>query len=121
MSAFEYAPIDLEGPSFRLLRLRKGQGAFVECELFDAWLQEEEAIISYEALSYTWGGLEKPYTIEVSGKEMAVTKNLFQALQHLRLDGQDRILWVDAICIDQNNLKERGHQVGQMTYIYEQG
>ncbi|KAF3003576.1 hypothetical protein E8E13_006533 [Curvularia kusanoi] len=49
---------------------------------------------------------------------MAVTQNLSLALQSLRTPHEDRILWIDAICIDQNNDKERGHQVRQMGSIY---
>ena len=52
MDVFKYEPIDLEGPSFRLLRLFKGREFSIKCELFQAWLYGDSAI-SYEALSYT--------------------------------------------------------------------
>ncbi|OAL54541.1 HET-domain-containing protein, partial [Pyrenochaeta sp. DS3sAY3a] len=120
MAFFQYAPLDHLKQSVRLLQLCQGDGAFIECYLFDALLHDPQGVISYEALSYTWGDTDKPYEIEVDGRLMAVTKNLYLALQHLRYTDQDRILWIDAICIDQNNDKERGHQVRQMTCIYEQ-
>lgn len=41
------------------------------------------------------------------------------ALLALRQTDEDRLLWIDAICIDQDNDKEKGHQVGQMRQIYE--
>ena len=47
-----------------------------------------------------------------------VTLNLFKALQHLRLDTAPRVLWVDAICIDQDNIPERDAQVQLMGNIY---
>jgi hypothetical protein len=50
---------------------------------------------------------------------MRVTKNLSLALRNLRYNHQDRIVWTDAICIDQANHKERGRQVLQMAFIYE--
>jgi hypothetical protein len=49
---------------------------------------------------------------------MAITENLCTALKHLRYPDRDRILWIDAICIDQENDKERGYQVQQMGSIY---
>ncbi|KAF2120291.1 heterokaryon incompatibility protein-domain-containing protein [Lophiotrema nucula] len=118
MAPFQHKPIDLDGRSFRLFRLFKGECGSLEGELFDAWLQDTEGLIEYEALSYTWGGSYKPQDVTIDGKLMLVTTNLFRALQHLRCRNRDRILWIDAICIDQTNEKERGHQVQQMTDIY---
>jgi len=119
MDVFKYEPIDLEWPAFRLLRLLKGTGPDIECELFQAWLHGDSAI-SYEALSYTWGGTELSEHIKTNERSLDVTVNLYLALQHLRYQNLDRILWVDAICIDQGNEKERGHQVQQMGDIYNQ-
>ncbi|KAL0472944.1 heterokaryon incompatibility protein domain-containing protein [Neurospora intermedia] len=48
-----------------------------------------------------------------------VNQNLHLALLALRQPNQDRLLWIDAICIDQDNHKEKGHQVGRMRQIYE--
>ncbi|KAF8857089.1 hypothetical protein BDZ45DRAFT_557447, partial [Acephala macrosclerotiorum] len=49
-----------------------------------------------------------------------VRNNLWQALRYLRKPGQKRILWIDALYIDQNNNKERRHQMAQMSKIYAQ-
>jgi hypothetical protein len=48
-----------------------------------------------------------------------VTKNLATALLYLRLSDRPRVLWIDAICIDQQNLPERSHQVKRMRIIFE--
>lgn len=120
MSVFKYEPIDLERPAFRLLRLFKGAvGDDIECELFQAWLQGD-SVIPYEALSYTWGSTEMTEHIKIDGRTLGVTKNLYWALQYLRSQDIDRILWVDAVCINQSNNQERGHQVQQMGNIYSQ-
>jgi hypothetical protein len=57
MEPFEYNPIDLNRPSFRLVRLLKGYkcSKIIQCKLFDAWL-DPEVLIPYEGLSYVWGG-----------------------------------------------------------------
>jgi hypothetical protein len=59
-------------------------------------------------------------SIEINGQPIAVRKNLWSALGHLRqrLPGIDQTLWVDALCIDQDNLAERGSQVSIMGSIY---
>jgi ankyrin repeat protein len=119
MDIFVYEPIDLERPAFRLLQLLRGKGPAIECVLYQAYLDGADTI-PYDALSYTWGGTDKISTVKVNGKTFNVTENLHSALQHLRSEGTDRVLWVDAICIDQGNERERGHQVEQMCKIYSQ-
>jgi ankyrin repeat protein len=116
MDSFKYDPIDLDGRSFRLLQICYGCDGPIECHLFDACL---DYTIEYEALSYTWGDLDQPYNISLNDSPMSVTVNLFQALWALRYSDRDRIVWVDAICINQEDVKERGHQVAQMTSIYK--
>jgi hypothetical protein len=55
----------------------------------------------------------------VNGSIFHVTENVFQALLHLRSsNGISRTLWVDAICINQADDIERGHQVQYMGRIY---
>ncbi|KAF2124667.1 HET-domain-containing protein, partial [Dothidotthia symphoricarpi CBS 119687] len=118
MDDFKHKPINLEEDSFRIIRLFKGKNEPISCELIHARLHDVKDLIEYEALSYTWGDTCNQHIIKVDEKEMLVTENLFLALLHLRYEYEDRILWIDAISIDQNNVKERGHQVRQMGSIY---
>jgi hypothetical protein len=53
---------------------------------------------------------------EVAG--LAITKNLHDALLRLRLPTQPRLVWTDAICINQEDIEERGSQVKLMGDIY---
>jgi hypothetical protein len=79
----------------------------------------------FNALSYTWGNLDKTTLITINGHVVPVTVNLEIALRHLR-DHKNRKLvkptalpiWVDAICINQPDLNERNHQVRLMKDIY---
>jgi hypothetical protein len=115
-----YSP--LPGPgSIRLLRLmaHTDENARIECRLFDYPLQElEERACLYEALSYVWGGSDKPHSISIGGYYLPITANLYAALLHLRDRLIERIIWVDAICIDQDNQTERAQQVQSMAKIY---
>jgi hypothetical protein len=119
MEVYTYSRFDLERPGIRLLRLCMGTGPTIECELFQAWLDgEADDLMPYEALSYTWGGTEMSKSVHIGNRALSVTENLYSALYHLRSIDEDRILWVDAVCIDQSDLRERGHQVAQMGQIY---
>ncbi|KAK2056040.1 HET-domain-containing protein, partial [Colletotrichum caudatum] len=118
MELYQHGRLDLERPAIRLLRLAKGRHSPIACEIFQVFLDDRGCGVPYEALSYTWGPPELTQEIRVNGKRLPVTENLYEALSRLRQDHRDRILWVDAICIDQTNAREQGHQVRQMGEIY---
>ncbi|KAF2269172.1 heterokaryon incompatibility, partial [Lojkania enalia] len=73
----------------------------------------------YEALSYTWGGQGLTEPIFCNGKSLLITKNLHSALLKLRLRQESRLLWVDAICINQLDLNEKNKQIPLMMDIYK--
>lgn len=118
MTSFKYEPISLEGPAFRLLRLLKGTNEPIQGQLFESKLPSLDDARDYAALSYTWGSQSRPCEIMINGCILAVTKNAYLALRDLRYHDKDRILWIDALCINQNDDKERGEQVQQMGSIY---
>jgi ankyrin repeat protein len=84
----------------------------------------------YEALSYVWGGSDKPQSIFIrehnsksghnstSGHDLPVTENLHAALTRLRYSFYERIIWIDAVCIDQNDEREKEQQIQFMAKIY---
>ena len=89
MTNFEYKKIDLEEPTFRLLRLLKGDDELIQCRLSESSLVSPESHGSYAAVSYTWGSKSKPCRIIVNGSEMAVTKNAYLSpLRDLRYQGK---------------------------------
>ncbi|KAK3292342.1 heterokaryon incompatibility protein-domain-containing protein [Chaetomium fimeti] len=124
MATFPYTPLDLSESSIRLLYIRKGwPGEDIICELCESYLQTEKGI-PYKALSYNWGGLQhEPQPglplVLVDGHQISLTENLYSALRHIRRPDQNIFLWVDAICINQKDPREKGHQVKQMGYIYK--
>ncbi|KAJ0116171.1 nkyrin and het domain protein [Diaporthe amygdali] len=75
----------------------------------------------YEALSYTWGSEENREIIRVDsadGQAISVTSNLAVALKYLRHTDKPRTMWIDAICINQADVVEKGPQVKMMGEIY---
>lgn len=118
---FEYTTmghIHEEGHTIRLVQLVKGTGSNIECRLFKSY--NFGSGIPYEALSYVWGSSTKTKMVIVNDKSFWITQNLYDALRKLRREDEDRILWVDAICINQSHTEERNHQVMQMASIYRE-
>ena len=81
----------------------------------------------YQALSYTWQDLSQPRVININGNAMELTENLETFLRTYVNDleapmmAASRIgLWIDALCINQNDIEERNQQVKRMRAIYEQ-
>lgn len=116
---YTYPPLK-HPDSIRLLTLAPGNFSSQICiSLAEVRTQEE---YPYEALSYTWatesGDSLQSSHIQCGNQRIQVTKNCELALRYLRKEHSGRVLWVDAICIDQENDKERGHQVQIMRDIY---
>ncbi|PIA96249.1 hypothetical protein CB0940_10198 [Cercospora beticola] len=100
----------------------------------------------YEALSYTWGNtfvndekstawieadedrmrLDRAFSdqpskhgeISLCNSTLTTAANLDAALKRLRHSGNDRSLWIDALCINQDNPDERSAQVAQMAQVF---
>lgn len=91
----------------------------IETRLFNTNLHSPD--FSYEALSYTWGTVSNPRelrSIRINSLTHRITPNLYDALVALRLPDRPRTIWVDSICINQGDLKERKEQVMLMSHIY---
>ena len=101
----------------RVLRLQAGsENDPLQCTLECTSLDDKPR---YEALSYEWNALAGTGTIICCGSMLEVTGNLHGALSSLRNRDKPRLLWVDAICINQEDRKEKNQQVALMTKIYE--
>ncbi|KAL6708378.1 hypothetical protein ACN47E_002641 [Coniothyrium glycines] len=105
-----------KGAVFRYLVLHAGKSDEpLECSLHVAAI----AGTDYEAISYVWGTDVKTHSIACNGAVIAITANLHGVLRRVRLAHQARRLWADSVCIDQGDLREKGHQVANMAHIYE--
>lgn len=113
-----------------------GRGAY------DPVVQEsDQPKLQYEALSYTWGSLQtqetvvvKPYlehtqaipsaaesksnAANLQTSRLPISRNLAEAIRYLRHQNRPRVIWIDAICINQNDIEERNVQVKRMNQIY---
>lgn len=78
----------------------------------------EDPSKEYEAISYTWGGQERSQPLRCDATMINITPNLASALQCLRSRAAPRRLWADAICINQDDLTEKGQQIPLMARIF---
>jgi hypothetical protein len=108
----------LGGDEIRLLTLASGlPNTRIQCFLEVVSL---DRIGTYDGLFYTWGVEISNIDISLKNHSMPVTRNLYQALEALRLTTHPRKLWVDALCINQADLEERASQVNIMRQIYKE-
>ena len=115
---YQYTPLNKDSDEIRLLTLHEGDfTAGVQVSIHTVPLTPENPPI-YEALSYVWGSTENLTDIKVGNDCLAVTRNLANALPYLRYKDKPRTLWIDAICVNQQDSKERGHQVKRMADLY---
>lgn len=115
--SFTYSPLSSGDIRLIIVLPSPDATATVECVLCHESLERQP---SYEALSYVWGNTSNTRLIKVNGQDFNVTENLEIALRTLRhtTHGRFRVLWVDAICINQNNVDERNEQVKRMGNVY---
>jgi hypothetical protein len=114
---YRYDKLSNEDGSFRLLEIQPASNidALIECRLHAAHI--ERARNKFEALSYQWGAPGRGLVISLDGQEFRIQRNLWLFLRQLRRYNH-LFVWVDAICINQNDILERGSQVQLMNRIY---
>ncbi|KAK7913838.1 hypothetical protein PG985_011541 [Apiospora marii] len=119
--AFRYDPLN-STRSFRLLSLQNPtrQDGPIEL-LMSTHALTDDQFPKYTALSYTWGSSDRTALVYLDGLLFGITPFLLEAIQHLRKvqQGNARFWWIDMMCINQDDDKERGHQVGMIRDIYQ--
>jgi hypothetical protein len=110
---YQYASLS-PGGYIRTLVLLPGSGQeTLRCSLQTSLISDTR----FEAISYVWGSDIKDHAIVCQGQTLAITSNLWTVLQNVRSD-VPRVLWADSICINQEDLEEKSHQVRMMGQIY---
>lgn len=116
LNLFHYDPI-VGDDTIRIIEIRPGSDIdLVYCRLRTVRLSEKPR---YEALSYCWGDPTFNQQIQCNEQRLPITTNLYAALKQLRYNTEPRILWADAICINQHDTDERNQQVRLMRQVYQ--
>jgi len=121
---YYHPPLPRGNDNIRLLRLmpnkNENKTAIIKCQLFSYSLEPDKSTHVYDALSYVWGNPNETLPIFIDGHVLDITASLHAALLRLRDHSLERIIWVDAICINQADEEEKGHQIQSMARIYGQ-
>jgi hypothetical protein len=125
-SSYQYKT--LPAGHIRLLVLFPGpRGTKIRCSLQPVALTDfEDRFVAdskskfamYEALSYCWGRSEETKKIECDGQSLEIRANLERTLRYFRYEDKIRVMWVDAMCINQEDNIEKSQQVSLMGVIY---
>lgn len=114
---YSQALLTTERREIRILALAPGTGDDVlRGDLIVESLDYDD--LHYTALSYTWSGPVSESAILVGGVPLHITENLESALRRLRGSTRVKNVWVDAICINQNDYEDKNVQVSLMGQIY---
>jgi hypothetical protein len=125
-NSYRYQPLDEAKKQVRISRLARGnihqpiRGFLIVTSLRTLRRPVWRQLRRLTALSYTWGTLKRDKSIEMSQEKLCITESLHHALQYLRFEDRERYLWIDQVCIDQKNTRERIQQVQLMWSIYSQ-
>lgn len=116
---FTYKPFKDPSSSIRLLKVRPfRQDGLVEVEIQQDGYGDNRSCDPYMCLSYVWGESMQSRWISLNGHKHPVRLNLFNFLQVASVQFANKSLWIDALCINQDDLSEKNHQVRRMATIY---
>ncbi|KAK8050970.1 hypothetical protein PG993_002355 [Apiospora rasikravindrae] len=89
----------------------------VFCSLHHLRLGQKD---EFEPLSYCWGDGGKMEDITIDAEPIGGPQSIVEALRQLRLQEKPRRLWIDQLCINQNDTDEKTQQVGLMSRVYSE-
>jgi hypothetical protein len=116
-----YQPLNASLHEVRLLHVGGSSGSrHLTCELRTVSLLAD-LLPDYETISYCWGERTKTKSIKINGQARKVPISAVEALVRMRFPAANRVLWIDAICINQEDSTEKAHQVAMMYDIYSKG
>jgi hypothetical protein len=112
---FKYRPLNRETREIRVIVLQPSPDTSADpvCDIYHVPLSHE-----YFALSYVWGDPHDTRPITLNNQTINITANLELALRHIRHPENPMVFWIDALCLNQCDIEERNHEVGQMRDIY---
>lgn len=130
LPAFDYSTVPVQEGEVRILyMMRRSWNPFadrllrvilvaVPLEKTEGSELEAAEELSYEALSYTWGPQDVQRPILINGMRFKISQHLHDMLLSRRSVFAHRFIWVDALCINQEDAQERTKQVLHMRKIY---
>lgn len=116
LRGYAYSPLRNDHNEIRLLHVRPGVlGQPLECTLQHVSLAD---LPRFETISYVWGNASIRSSLILQGCTASVPASSAAVINRVRLEKEIRVIWIDAVCIDQTNVEERNWQVALMSTIY---
>ncbi|KAK3068047.1 hypothetical protein LTR53_014679 [Teratosphaeriaceae sp. CCFEE 6253] len=117
-----YQPLGAGTRQIRILILR--ESGYLDdplvCDL-EHMILTDPSHTEYETISYCWGDESLRSTVQIQSRLIDVPASSAQSLRRMRLPDKSRVLWIDALCINQKDLAEKSAQVAIMGEIYARG
>ena len=113
-----YSPLDQSRRQIRLMRLRYGETDDIDCQLRVFSLDNKAGLPEYKALSYCWTKGPPICEIRLNGQSSYIRSNLHEYLKIMYAEQQSYWIFIDALCINQDNVAEQSSQVTLMGEIY---
>ena len=90
----------------------------ISCFVEELKLGDEGDFPYFTAVSYRWGSDQRHENVLLNGKNVLIGRNLYAFLSHAVCEGWHFHLWIDALCINQDDNAEKSQQVFMMSEIY---
>lgn len=112
-----YQSLEQSKRQFRLIRLHDTGSDCIQCELAIFSLLDND-LPNWKALSYRWGDDPPEFVVHLDGYPVPIRKNLHSIITQMVTEQQKTWIFIDAICIDQDDELEKPSQVSYMGEIY---
>ncbi|CAH0044728.1 unnamed protein product [Clonostachys solani] len=113
---YTYSPVT--DSEIRLVTFTQAKKGELEASIQHVTLNSDDPI-KYTALSYCWGDPSTLVDVPCDGKVLSITTSLHEALCEIVEVSPHKTLWIDQICIDQEDLFDKSRQVSKMNVIYD--
>jgi hypothetical protein len=112
-----YHQLDPTKRQFRLVRLLRSALDHIQCELNTFSLLDND-VPQWKALSYRWGDDQPEFVVYLEDQAVSVRKTLHAFMTEMVTENRRDWIFIDALCINQDDESEKPCQVVQMAEIY---
>jgi hypothetical protein len=117
---YEYSDHEIGDRQIRLLRIQKKSiFGVIRCEIFPVSLEEAKKKHAYQAISYTWGSATEKRLINLNKCRFEVPEIVYELLKDRSSWTNEPVIWIDSICINQQDNTDKDSQVRLMRDIYK--
>lgn len=110
-----YRPLNTDKQEFRLMQVEYHDDEGIQCSL---QVFEHNLAPSYEALSYAWTEEGPSREIQLNAHRFFVRPNLHEFLKRAKVEHYTGWIFIDALCINQNDKQEKGSQIRMMSALF---